>query len=100
MVVAIHPANGWYYRINTKPWRPAVRLIKDPFHPFLDYDSYLECGDPLELDDYMIDEALRRHGIIGVISKTVCGEIKKYLASATTLSERDVAEICAILDSC
>lgn len=100
MVVAIHPDNGWYYRINTKIWRPAVLIKKEPDNTFLSHDSYLECGDPLEIDDSIIEESVHKHGVIGTLSKDVCDGIKKYLALATTLSKSDKDEIIAILDSC
>lgn len=50
MVACVEPEKGFFYRINTKPWRPAVELAKAD-HRFLDHDSYLECGDPMEIDD-------------------------------------------------
>jgi hypothetical protein len=99
MVVAIHSANGWFYRINTKPWRPAVKLEKTG-HDFLRHDSYMECGDPLELDDYLVETSLRRYGVIGAVSLLLREDIKNYLRQAKTLSSKDVQEICALLDAC
>lgn len=90
MVVCIHPENGWYYRINSKShWRPAVKLVRIPDHMFLKWDSYLECGDPLELDDYIIEQSLRRSGVIGSVSKVCCKEIGTALAAARTLKDID-----------
>lgn len=94
MVVCIHPENGWYYRINTKShWRPCVAIpLAD--HSFLDHDSFLECGDPLELDDYLIEEALEKtNGPIGRISSGLCAEIVAALAECRTLKARDQEEI-------
>lgn len=100
LIVCIHPKNGWFYRINTKPWRPAVLITKEPHNTFLDHNSYLECGDPLELDDYIIQEAIDRYGVIGTLHVEVCDGIKKYLAVANTLSKLDKDEICEILNEC
>lgn len=99
MVVAIHPANGWFYRINTKPWRPAVLLERSPDHLFLDHDSYLECWDPLELDDDTIERSMRRKGVIDSVSLSKRDEIKRYLIGARWLSRADKDQICAVLDA-
>lgn len=100
MVAAIHPERGWFYRINTKPRRPCVKLIKTPDHEFLDHDSHLECGDPLEIDDYLIEEGLRNRGVIGRIAVSHCETIKRFVATARTLTTADKQAICEILDGC
>ncbi len=69
-------------------------------HDFLHHDSYMECGDPLELDDDLVESSLRRHGVIGVVSLSLRDQIKAYLRQAKTLSRKDVREICALLDAC
>ena len=56
MVVCVDATNGYFFRINTKGhWQHSVPLSKKDHGTFLDHDSHLECGDPLELDDYVID---------------------------------------------
>ena len=101
MVVCIHPDQGWYYRINSKNhWKPAVQILREPDHKFLDHDSFLECGDPLELDDYVIEESIRAKGIIGQIAPSLCPEIAAALKDARYLKEIDKEEIRAILDKC
>jgi hypothetical protein len=67
MVVCIHYENGWYYRITSKKWLPCLQLLKID-HPFLDHDSFLECGQPLELSDYEIQNAMNKFGKIGHIN--------------------------------
>lgn len=94
MVVCIHPENGCFYRVNSKShWRPCILLPKEPDHGFLDHDSYLQCGDPLELDDYVIEEAITRYGVIGKISAVHCEEIVACLDQALYLSDDDKAAI-------
>lgn len=97
MIAAINPVKGWFYRINTKPWRPAVLLEQAKHSGFLDHDSYLECGDPLELDDYTVAESLKRHGIIGSIHRSCCRAIRTSVFQARTLSARDRQEVCDLL---
>ncbi|WP_188914110.1 hypothetical protein [Salinarimonas ramus] len=97
MVACVEPTLGLFYRINTKRWPPAVKLVRDPLHPFLDHDSYLECGDPLELDDYIVDASLRRNGVVGEVHRSLSNEIVGLLALATTLREGDRRKIIEAL---
>ena len=96
-VMCVEPQEGWFYRINTKPWRPAVPLLRLPHHPFLDHDSFIECGDPLMLDDYIVDEALRVHGVIGLIDSSLCPAIICALDKASYLRDTDRELIRAAL---
>ncbi|MGP9820324.1 hypothetical protein ACTZWW_09940 [Salinarimonas sp. NSM] len=89
MVACVEPTLGYFYRINTRRWPPIVKLVRDPLHMFLDHDSYLECGDPLEIDDYVVRDSIARNGIVGEIHESLCGEIIKLLTMATTLREED-----------
>ncbi len=45
MVVCAAPDEGYFFRINSKEWKIPVKLLKAD-HPFLEYDSYLECSPP------------------------------------------------------
>ena len=99
MVVCVEASLGFFFRINSRPnWQKSLPLKKVPDHTFLDHDSYLECGDPLELDDYVVDESLSRSGIIGVISKEIVPEILKVVDTAARISPKDKAAIRAFLD--
>jgi hypothetical protein len=72
MVVCVEATLGFFFRINSRPnWQQSLPLKKGADHPFLDHDSFLECGDPLELDDYVIDESLRQKGVIGALSQAL-----------------------------
>lgn len=97
-VVCIEPDQGWFYRINSKGhWRPCVPLVRIPDHMFLDHDSFIECGDPLELDDYIIETSLERRSVIGSVSRTICAALIDALAQARYLKEEDRAAIRAAL---
>ena len=90
MVACIHPENGWYFRINSKRhWQTPVKLEKHPHHPFLKHTSYLECGEPLELDDFLIEEAIRKGGVIGVIATALAPAIYSIVSMAKTFSPAD-----------
>ena len=97
MIVCIEPARGFFFRINTSAkWQTPVRL--DPaHHPFLGHVSHLECGDPLEIDDYVIDQSLRRRGVIGRIDPRHIPEILAAVDQARTLSAADKSAIRAAL---
>lgn len=91
MVVCIEPELGFYFRINTKGnHQHSVKLLKKD-HPFLKWDSHLECGEPLELDDYCIEEALRLNGglPIGRASISLIPLILPIVAAAKTISADD-----------
>ena len=59
--------------------------------PFLDHDSYLECGSPLEFDDYIIDVSLRRRGVVGSVDRRHVPEICSALqrSRVVTTADRD-----------
>jgi hypothetical protein len=72
MVVCVEAKLGFFFRINTRPnWQQSLLLKKGTDHPFLDHDSYLECGDPLELDDYVVEQSLDGKGVIGTVSQAL-----------------------------
>src|SRR5215203_1726956 len=61
MVVCISPELGLFFRINTEPnWQTSIKLFRGPNHLFLEHDSHLECGEPLDLDEYVVEESIYR----------------------------------------
>jgi len=76
-----------------------VKLVRVPHHTFLAHDSYLECGAPLDLDDYIIEEAVRARGIIGKISEELVPLIVAAVTAAKSVSVNDKDLICACLNS-
>lgn len=94
MVVSVHPAEGLFYRINSRPFlRPCVALIKDPDHLWLDHDSFLHI-DPLMLDDYIVEMALKRSGVIGVVATNLSPEIKRLTLGLKYLTLKEKQGIC------
>jgi len=89
MVACIEPALGMFFRINSRPnWQTPVH-ISQLDHPFLKRDSSLECGEPIELDDFVIEESLDDKGVIGVIHENHAVEIFAAVRQARTISPKD-----------
>src|SRR5262249_52216889 len=99
MVVCVEATLGFFFRINTRAnWQQSLSLEKEPDHPFLDHDSYLECGDPLELDDYVVKQSLDDRGVIGTVSQALIPDILKAVRTAARMSEKDKRTIAMFLD--
>jgi hypothetical protein len=97
MVVCVEPELGYFFRINSQPkWNGPV-LLRLADHSFLHHDSYLECGGPLDLDEYIVSEALRERGVIGRVSDTVVPDILATLEKAFTMTPADRDLIYAVL---
>lgn len=100
MVVCIDADLGLYFRINTRGNYQVPVKLERARHPFLDHDSYLECGDPLELDDYVIEEGMRSHrGLVGRVDCVVVPLVWDAARKAQTIAPRDKAAIFAALSS-
>lgn len=97
MVVCIDPVLGFFFRINSKPWQIAVKLEKST-HPFLKWDSFLECGEPYDLDEFLVDEALRVSGVIGRIDANKIPEICKAVQTSKTCTAKEIQSIEAALN--
>lgn len=75
MAVCVAPRFGLFFRINSNDhWKPAV-AIREADHPFLQWDSYIECGVPLDLDDSLIEASLTERGVVGRIDRRVVAGI-------------------------
>jgi hypothetical protein len=97
MVVCVEPEAGYFFRINSEPkWQGPV-LLKKVENAFLKHDSYLECGAPLDLDEYIVNEALREKGVIGRVNDKVVVEIIATLEKAYSVAPADREMICAVL---
>lgn len=96
MVVCISPDLGWFFRINTRNhWRPSVPLLKAQ-NPFLDHDSFLEC-QIIELDDYIVEQAMADRGIIGRVDSRICNLIREAIRPARDIPNGDKAVIHEIM---
>lgn len=88
MVVCVEPDLGFYFRINShNDWEPCVPIIKEPEHRFLKWDSFIECTI-LDLDDYIINQALKKCGVIGKVSRSLCDPLIEAIGFASG-SRRD-----------
>lgn len=68
-----------------------------PDHSWLDRDSFLHI-DILMLDDYIVEESLKRHhGIIGKVSPMLSREIKRLTLNIRHASLEDKQRICTVL---
>jgi hypothetical protein len=98
MVVCVDPANGVYFRINSRGhWPESIPLPKNADHSFLDHDSYIECGAALSWDDFAIDESIKHHGDIGSISDDVARRVFDRVKATRLLTPIDRASILAAL---
>jgi hypothetical protein len=88
MIVCVCPVNGFYFRINSKPWPEAV-VIRLPDHRFLTHDSHIECNGPLDMDDFSIQESIAAKGIIGRIDVKVVPEIVAAVDRCRSISPVD-----------
>lgn len=97
-VVCVEPDLGLYLRINSDGWRDgSVEVIRDKHAPFLHWDSFIECGDVLELDEFVIQDALDDKGILGSISDELCQEIADSVQHCSRLNMKDRLDIRAAL---
>jgi hypothetical protein len=71
MFVCLDPEQGWCARIVTRRPRHHPVLIRKSDHPFLDHDSYVETGMPVEF----LDDDLATAGCAGRISGAVARSI-------------------------
>lgn len=95
MVVCVEPYLGFYFRINTHDnWQPCVPISKEPDHKFLKWDSFIECTI-LDLDDYVIQQALKKSGVIGTISTSLSDPLIQNLGSC---SRQDRNAIRSVLE--
>ena len=97
MVVCVEPEKGLFFRINTEgKWQVPV-FIDRVRHTFLDHDSYIESGDPIELDDYIVDQSLRKRGVLGRIDVDVAQQVVEGMLTAKWLTEDDKTSISKAL---
>lgn len=96
MMVCVEPDLGFFFRINTKGHWPASILIEMRSNPFLRRDSYLQCGELIELDEFVIDEILDEKGLYGELDKSYAAVICRTLDSVSTIrkSDKDAIRQC------
>ena len=98
--VCVSPAEGWYFRINTKPWwKPNLPIPLERNKNCLDHDSHIELRI-IEIYEIEIEEAIRvPDNMFGPISND---DVKRLLAAvdaAPTFTPEQRDEIRANLES-
>jgi hypothetical protein len=97
MVVCVEPHLNFFFRINSNDnWQPCIPIARQPDHMFLKWDSFIQCSI-LVFDDYIVDQSLRRKGIIGSVSTSLCSELLMALG-ACNASRSDRNAIRAVLE--
>jgi hypothetical protein len=98
MVVCVEPQAGFYFRINSgDDWKPCVKIGREPDHLWLKWDSHIECNI-LDLDDFVIEDAVLSSGVIGTVSVGVGRAILATVRNARFISPADKATIAAVLE--
>lgn len=99
MVVCMSPEDGWFFRINSRPhFKPCVPLLREPDHQWLDHDSHLQCSI-LMLDDYVVDAAIERNGVVGSVSLELREEIIRGIMAGRDTPPRDKQRLCDLLNA-
>lgn len=97
MVVCVAPDLGLFFRINSRP-HPIAVTLDCTVNTFLKHDSFLECTAPLELDDYVIEAFLDRHGApFGTVVTSVVPDIGRAVRQSQRISAADRIAILTAL---
>lgn len=96
-VICVEPLLGLFLRINTDGWRDGSVSISCSKHTFLKHDSFIECGDPLDPDSFIVDDAVERYGILGRLDPALVPDICKAVMAAATINRKDRLAICSAL---
>ncbi len=68
MFVCLDPEQGWCARIvSRRPRHEPVAIARND-HPFLDHDSYIETGIPVEFYEGELEDAVTEGRLVGQIS--------------------------------
>lgn len=98
MYVCLSFEEGWFLRINSSDkFRPCVALSQLG-HAWLDHDSFIECA-LLELDEFEIEDAVFRGGIIGSVDGSLASSIADKLLSARYLRPDDKQRLKQIFNA-
>jgi hypothetical protein len=106
VVMASGPEGLVLFRINSREGRRpgSVLVPRDPWHPFLDRDSYLFCGDPpVRLTDRQLEQAMSiqaiatRSGIVGRIHPSLLPQVRTAVRQSQQLVEEVRRHILATL---
>lgn len=92
MYVCLSFEDGWFLRVNTSDrYRPCV-AIQTFNNDWLDHDSYVECA-LLEVDEFEIEDALRREPPLGFLHKNYLLEVRDKMLSASFHRPSDISRL-------
>lgn len=92
-VVCVSFNEGIFFRINSSDrFRPCVKILQREHASFLNHDSNLECS-PLEFDEYILQEAIFHHGVLGRIHERHIPEVREKVALNAHLSKKYVEHV-------
>ncbi len=86
MHVCVCVDDGYFFRINTKSHFGGSFPISRDDHPFLKWDSNLECGGVLEVAEFEIEESVRKRGVHGRLNVNVAEDLVRFIAQTPTLT--------------
>lgn len=89
MVVCVVPEEGIFFRINTEAKWPVSVPIQCTLNPFLSHDSFLECGNPLELDDYVVEQSQERQSARMDLHRAALPMMIDAVTRSHRISDRD-----------
>ncbi|MBC8241669.1 MAG: hypothetical protein H8E30_14515 [Alphaproteobacteria bacterium] len=90
MHACVYVDDGIFFRINSKSHFPGSILITQEEHPFLKWDSYLECGGPIEFDVSEIEESFEREwGVAGQLSDKALQEMGSHIETVRQLTRAE-----------
>lgn len=97
MMLCVAPAEGIFFRINTEDKWPVGVPIDRRNNAFLHHDSFVECGGPLEFDDYVIDQSRAGQSAPMMLDRQYLPLIAAAVGKSHRISDRDRAIILAAL---
>lgn len=93
MLVCVSPADGIFFRINTEnKWPIGVPIFKID-NIFLKHDSFLQVGNALDLDDYIIDQSKRAGDPVKILDHKYIDLILAAIDRSHSISPADKAKI-------
>ncbi|MCB8877338.1 hypothetical protein [Acidisoma silvae] len=97
MMVCVAPADGIFFRINSEDKWPVGVPVTSRANAFLHHDSFVECGGPLEFDDYVVDQSRSHQHAPMFLDRQVLPAIVAAVRRSHRISDRDRTIILAAL---
>jgi len=97
-VVCVEPTIGIFLHINSDGWRDgSISISQEDHNKFLRWDSHIECGASLDLDEYTIRKAIEGKKFIPKIHHKHAREICQAVLDSKNYSPKDKRAICEAL---